>query len=660
MSLAWRLNRLRAMSAREIGHRVGQRVRMHLERAGLDGAARYRAPAERAGSPWVAPLPCGFDADVYAAAASRILLGRFDLFALQDADLGFPPEWNRDPKTGTVAPLTFGKLLDYRDERLVGDIKYLWELNRHLELVTLAQAWHLTRRPQYAQGCRSLLTSWLDACPYPRGPNWTSSLEHGVRLVNWSFAWHLLGGSGSWLFAGPEGARFRTRWLESVYRHCHFISGHLSRHSSANNHLLGELLGLFAGAVTWPAWPQSRRWQQLARRELERESLRQTGPDGVNREQATWYHHAVADTMLLAALIGRANGCELGREFWRRLEAMLEFIASIMDVAGNVPAIGDSDDSRLVRLCPARELCVYRSLLATGAILFDRADFKRKARVCDDKTRWLLGDAAAARFESIAGGGAGAPCRRSFPDGGYYVLGSGFGTPREVRIVADAGPLGYLSIAAHGHADALSFTLAAGGREVLVDPGTFAYHTRAAWRQYFRGTAAHNTVRIDGQDQSVSGGSFLWLVHADARCELFTTDEAGDHLIASHEGYRRLDDPVVHRREWRYDPSAPALTVCDELLCRAAHRVEMFWHFAEACEVAHRDGEIVATTGDVTVALALPVGLACELARGRDEPPAGWISRRYDERVPCVTAVASGEIRGHTRLRTRITVSHGR
>ena len=87
-----------------------------------------------------------------------------------------------------------------------------------------------------------------------------------------------------------------------------------------------------------------------------------------------------------------------------------------------------------------------------------------------------------ARYEALHSPSPRLPVRRAFPEGGYYILGSDFETPREIRIVADAGPLGYREIAAHGHADALSFTLSVAGRELLVDPGTYAYHTQAAWR----------------------------------------------------------------------------------------------------------------------------------------------------------------------------------
>src|SRR5262249_1146386 len=153
-----------------------------------------------------------------------------------------------------------GSGIDYRDERLVGDVRYLWELNRHSDLVTLAQAWHLTRDARYADGARRLLASWLEQCPPRIGPNWTSPLEVAMRLSNWVFAWHLLGGDAAPLFADEAGRLLRRNWLAAVYQHCRFVSRRLSRYSSANNHLLGELTGWFLACVTWPLWPESARW----------------------------------------------------------------------------------------------------------------------------------------------------------------------------------------------------------------------------------------------------------------------------------------------------------------------------------------------------------------------------------------------------------------
>ena len=145
----WTLSRLRAMSPSEVGFRVGRKIQGTAERAGI-GLARPTVPAGQCGQPWLAQLPRQFDVERYRRAADRVLAGRFDVFALHDAQLGFPPRWNVDPRTGSEAPLVFGKQLNYRDSALVGDVKYLWEVNRHLELVTLAQAWHLTGEERYA------------------------------------------------------------------------------------------------------------------------------------------------------------------------------------------------------------------------------------------------------------------------------------------------------------------------------------------------------------------------------------------------------------------------------------------------------------------------------------------------------------------------------
>ena len=643
MNVRWRLKRLRAMSAPEIWHRLDSAVKSKIERAGFR-LAKSGPPSGRSGSSWTNPVPTSFSPTPYLDAADSILAGQFSVFSKRRAQLGFPPEWNQDPLTRVKAPLKFGNAIDHRNERVVGNIKYLWEINRHLELVTLAQAWHLSQEPRYAAGCKKLLESWFDQSPYPLGVNWASSLELAIRIVNWSFAWHLLGADRSILFRDSAGARFRQRWLKSVYQHLHFIAGHTSRYSSANNHLLGETLGLLIGSINWPFWPETKRWCKQAYSEFEREVQLQNAADGVNREQAIWYHHEVIDMMLVGGLVGRANNHDFPDVFWDRLELMMEYIASTMDVAGNVPSWGDSDDAVMVRFCPDPNFSVYRSILATGAVIFNRPDFKAKAGNFDDKSRWLLGDAAAEEFQALSTDRSHIPIIRSFPEGGYYILGADFETDEEVRIIADAGPLGYLSIAAHGHADALSFTLSVGGNAILIDPGTFVYHAQNNWREYFRGTSAHNTVRVDSLNQSVSGGNFLWSKHAQAACREFQCTPDHDRFIGQHNGYHRLADPVQHLREILFDKQNGILEVRDEVRCRSMHLIEIFWHFSEDCDVQLHGDFALAKKNDVEVRLYWPSDVSIELIYGQKMPPLGWSSKRFDEKVPSPTIVVSKRI----------------
>lgn len=655
-SVLWKLKRLRAMDTAELAYRVRQSAHAKLERRGI-GRASPREPEGLSGQAWCKSFSSEFDVVAYTSAADSILAGRFDVFAMRDAALGFPPTWNQDPKTLISAPLVFGKALNYRDERVVGDIKYLWEPNRHLALVTLAQAWRLTSDAKYLEGCRQFLDSWFAQCPYPLGVNWVSSLEHSVRLMNWSFAWHLLGGDKSPLFDGEAGGAFRGRWLSSVFQHCHFIAGHFSRHSSANNHLLGEFMGLLVGAVTWPMWPESAGWKSMGLEGFEAEALRQNSPDGVNREQAIYYHHEVMDMMLLCSLICRANGIEFSAPFWERLERLMEFLVAVMDCAGHVPMIGDADDAHMVCLSKEPGWSLYRSLLATGAVLFSRGDFAAKAGNFDDKSRWLLGDQAATVFAALPRPYLENPVT-SFPEGGYFLMGTRFGAADEVRAVVDCGPLGYLSIAAHGHADALSFVLSAGGQELLIDPGTYAYHTQKKWRNYFRGTFAHNTVRVDGADQSVIGGNFLWLRKANAHCDVASLDGERQVFKGWHDGYLRLSDPLKHHREISFDAANNLFEVIDELSCKGRHEVELCWHFAESCVVRCVDGAVVADSGAIRLTMAMDeCSLSPILLRGEEDLPAGWVSRSFDVKAPTTTVVWRGKIEGDVRLLTRMALS---
>jgi len=336
-----------------------------------------------------------------------------------------------------------------------------------------------------------------------------------------------------------------------------------------------------------------------------------------------------------------------------RMARMAEFIAALQDAGGHLPMIGDADDARMVRLGEP-DADPYRSLLASCALLFGRGDFKHKAGALDVKTRMLFGADAPARWQALASAPA-AP-RMAFPQGGYYLLGADFDTPREVRLVADCGPLGYLAIAAHGHADALAFTLSLGGRPMLIDPGTYAYHTQKAWRDWFRGTSAHNTVRVDGADQSEIGGNFMWLRKANARLLRHRADAAALQVFeGEHDGYGRGPDPVRHQRTVTLDAAAKRIVVTDVLDGRGEHDVEVFWHFDDAVAVELAPGGARARGAAAHLALRCEAaGFEPCLLHGSESPIGGWLSRRFDEKTPTTTLVLRGRMRGHTTITTNL------
>lgn len=657
--MTWLVNRLRCMSVAEVGYRVRQAAVIRLGRrlggrTGPDGRGGALAQALPHGLPHALPLPApgapALDPDEREALlldAERIEAGHVVLFANRRFDVGVPTSWNRDPDTGVQGPAIYSGDIAITDRELVGDIKHVWELNRHLHLVRLAQAWAVTDDPRWLRALAHNLRSWLDACPPLTGPNWTSSLELGIRLINWSLVWQLAGGAGGRLFEGEAGRMLRADWLGSIHAHCRTVARHLSRHSSANNHLIGELAGLYVGATVWPCWKESAGWRAQARRELEHEAQAQFSRDGVNREQAFAYHIFASEFLFVAGLVGQAaaqasapvagkppppHAAEpFSRAYWGVLQRALRFLRAVQDAGGHVPMVGDADDGCVFRLDEGRgRPAVERAaqLLALGETVFGGQPDRHSG------VRWLLHALPGARpecepHEADAGW--------AFPDGGYLLFGSGFGDPaREIKGMLDCGPLGYLGIAAHAHADALALTLSVAGEECLADPGTYSYWQDRKWRDYFRGTSSHNTVRIDGLDQSVPGGRFMWLRKARASIERMPSAPHDFDFRGSHDGYARLPDPVRHVRSVRFDGAAGTLVVRDEVASRKPHAVELFWHFAPGLDV-RLSSQGLAVRGKRFVLQMQASGgdLHLELVRGAENPPLGWYSSTYESKEPC-------------------------
>jgi hypothetical protein len=370
----------------------------------------------------------------------------------------------------------------------------------------------------------------------------------------------------------------------------------------------------------------------------------------------------VLDFLLIAGLAARGRGEDFSPVYWRRIETMIDFLASMTSVTGNLPMIGDADDGYVVKLAAEPGFSPHISQIVTGAVLFGREDLASKAGALDGKTATLLGVEAVRRLAQLRiRGRHGFRPRMQFPESGYYLLGTAFETPDEVRLLVDSGSLGYLSIAAHGHADALSFVLSIGDREILVDPGTYAYHTEPSWRRYFRSTLAHNTVGIDGEDQSVQAGNFMWTHHAQARCIEFETGTERQRFVGEHYGYQRLTDPVAHRREIVHDARRQLIEVTDMLRCDREHRARRSWHFAEDCVVERAGSGLKITSGATQLIFEPRETLdSIEVHRGGGPEQGGWVSRSFGHKQPCTTVHWNSSISGVTVLRTRIAYTRAR
>jgi hypothetical protein len=660
--LAWLWNRLRCMTPAEVTHRAAYAFQSKAER--LLGLGTLRAePVESlaGGAQWVLPVPAigAVDSQVYVAEAAAIAGGSVRLFSSQRYEVGATPQWNRCPLTGVQAPALAAHAIAITNRAQVGDIKYLWELNRHLHWVALAQAWVLSGDAAHLRTLGVQLRSWLDQCPYGIGPNWTSSLEYALRLLNWAVVWQLIGGADSPLFAGSEGQALRERWLASINLHVRAITKHFSRHSSANNHLVGELAGIFVAAQTWPFWASFEKQAKQARRELEREVLLQVTPDGVLREQAFEYATFTFDFFLAVERSAVAAGAPMSAAYKARMAAMCEFIAAVTTVKGEVPQVGDADGAEAFRLDPRPGRDCFAAMQQKGAALFDSPAWLPLAEHRRDDVVWLDFSASGAPLMKQAD----KPAARTldFSEGGYFLFGRDFGRSTEILGMVDAGPLGYLGIAAHGHADALQLWLSVAGEPVLIDPGTFSYWADKEWRDYFRGTSAHNTVRVGGLDQSVSGGRFMWTRKAEIATDRVVNRSAqgGFSLRASHDGYQRLPGRYTHTREVKFEGTAgePSLSVRDEVNGKGSTLVELFWHVAPSWQVNCQDGfiELTGESGRIKLHIESTQPGTLEVLRGELNPPLAWASGEYNYKRECSTVRWAGQCE-NVNLVTRIEI----
>ena len=649
--VTWLARRLSRITPAEVPYRVGHVLRGAWQSRGIGDARQVPAPSSdaRFGKPWLNLAPSGVDHGSVVACADALVSGELEVFGVAVPFVEGAPDWNRDPATGRAIDLRFGLFIDFR--HIPGlDIKHLWEVNRHCWWVPVAQAWSLTRDARYLQALVRWLRSWLTQCPYPMGANWSSPVEHGIRLINWSLVWHLVGGADSPMFAGAGGDRLRADWLDAVFRHMRFAADNYSKHSSADNHLIGELAGVVVAAQTWDLWVEGRRLGQQAKQMLDDEALKQFAPDGVNWEQALCYQKFSLQFLLAAGLSLRANGAELAPTSWQRVEASLRCLASMTDARGNVPAIGDADDAAVFELVHGDQANPWQSMLAVAAALFPEPVLQKKlaslpAGRGSDLVRWLGLDAASLPT---------APERallRRFDHGGYLVAGKALDSPDELRLTMDAGPLGINRVGGHANADALSLLLSWGGVPFLIDPGTYCYNAAPALRRYFRGTSAHNTLEVDGLEQSIYGGSFLWLRDYDSVVECFEEDELGLVVQARHDGYRRLRPAAVHRRRVEFDKSAMTVRVIDTLLGDSPHEVALHWHLDADCAVEALPAGCIATIGARSLHLHVD-GAAPVLVRGQESPPLGWQSRRFYVKQPIWVLRATARLQPDQPLTT--------
>src|SRR5579863_159894 len=499
------------------------------------------------------------------AQAGKILRHRFDLLGYSDLAYGRPIDWHLDLVHARETPRKMFYRVRYLDFEEGGDSKVTWELNRHQHLVTLAKAYRLTGELRYADEILRQWRHWRAENPYPIGINWASSLEVAFRAMAWIWTYHLLEGS-------PGMPNVREEWLRMLALHGRHIERYLSTYFSPNTHLLGEGVGLFCLGVLCPELAAAERWKSLGWQIVLDEAQRQVRADGFHFEQSTYYHVYALDLFLHAAVLASVNNLPLPAEFDRSVERMLEPLY-LMGRCGPPPRLGDDDGGRVFD--PRRNRAEHLlDPLSTGAILFNRADYKAVAPLTEE-TIWLLGPEGVRVWDELSATPANLKSVALEASGLYLLTAEN----PAMQLVVDCGPMGTQS-GGHAHADGLSVTLRSKGHDLLIDPGTCEYTGENGERNIFRGTAMHNTLRVDSLDQAETASAFSWQRPTQSKVERWIQGKGFDLLAASHDGYQRLSAPVIHRR-WVLSLRNGMYLVRDRVEGAGRHQLDISWHLAQ-------------------------------------------------------------------------------
>jgi hypothetical protein len=548
------------------------------------------------------------------AAAERVLEHVVDLLGSGPVALGPRIDWHTDFKVG----ITWPRHAFYEDIDLAAldspcDVKVPWELSRCHHLVSLGRAYALDPDPWYAREFVGQLEAWLDNNPWPCGVNWARAMEVALRAVNWLWA-------AAFFAEAPEfHDRARLRFLKSLLQHGRHIQGNLEFSDNNGNHYLSNGVGLLFLGVLFPEFRDGAAWLYKGQEIVWGEMERQVHSDGVDFEKGIGYQGLVLEFWYSAVLLCDSNGIPVPPAVRERLACMFDFVLAYTRPDGTFPQIGDNDDGRLTGL-DDEPVGSHRRHLAVGGAMLGRPDLLAAAGDAVETAVWLCGPEVLEAPRSDPN----IPSQ-AFPSGGYYVLRA----PDAVMMV-DAGEVGMRGIGGHGQNDMLSFDLWAAGAPLIVDPGTYVYTADVAARQWFRSTAAHNTVRVDGEEIARLGNArWLWRIEDDAHPTVHVWESTVDYdlLDAEHDGYTRLAEPVLHRRRIRFDKHCRAWLIEDTLDGLGEHGVEEFFHLAQP--IAERTGLAIrlgAPRGDLwIVPLDPPPGLALSEHKG-------WVSRAYGHR----------------------------
>lgn len=483
--------------------------------------------------------------------AEQLQSGSFCLFSWDLRDLGFPPEWCRDPyaKRRSQAKLHWARELSLWQ----GDIKLVWEVNRFAWVYALVRAYVRDGDTSHARAFEKLLIDWMDDNPPNCGPNWGCGQEAAIRMM--AVIW---GGVGFFSVL-PQGTWDAVRRLAlATGRRIEANLGYAL--FQQNNHGMLEACGLWTIGLVFPEFRESEGWARKGRDLLEQLASDLIYVDGGCSQSSFNYQRLMIDGLVWSARLGEIHGVKLGESVYVAIERAAELLWKCQDTrTGCVPNFGANDGALLLPLANT-SYGDYRSSLQAAKVLTDGMR-RYSTGPWDEALLWLFGEDELSLPQDDE---APPPLKATYS--GYFTL-----RLSEGLLFFRGGRYRHRP----AQADQLHVDVWWRGENVVHDNGTYSYHQGLAANDVgLGGTRFHNTVVVDRRDQMDRVGQFIWLPWAQA--EVLEASE--NSVCVRHGGYDRLRDPVDHIRKVTRVGEFGFLISDLVFGRRAAHDFELRWH----------------------------------------------------------------------------------
>lgn len=567
------------------------------------------------------------------------------ILQLEIEDIFDIKNWRRDYLNNIDSELKYYFLIDKQNYNLFGDIKYVWELSRFYHLPILAINSVQNHDKELANKIQNQLKEWINQNPYLMTINWKSGIEIGIRLINWSISISILNKKGY------LNESFKNIYRKSVFEHAYYLKFHLSKYSSANNHLIAELVGLmFAGHHLGNKIGD--KWFDYAYNELAKQIDNQFMSDGGNREQAIHYHTLTLDLYQVAYKLLQNRGEKISENLSERIEIAGDFLENYFKHLGANIEFGDSDSSFVLYNPFDKDFDHYESVITTSSIEFsDKRTILTKNKRIDFRNQLFYSNKKLNKINYKQLKGEKSFSYKYLEDSGYFFIKN-----KKTKVVFDVGFLGMGKMAAHGHADALHVSLSMNNQPILVDPGTYQYHRKyEKWRNYFRSTAAHNTITINGMSQAELLGRMNWGKRYNVNIEEVYDSNDKFIAVASHDGYKSQKTDVFHRRRVIVNKESDVINIDDDLKGKEEFQYDFHLHFhPSVTDIELLSNMVVIKTGKQKLVIENERFKNAKLFYADKSIPLGWYSPNYDELIPTNTLKLQGNCTEFHSLKTKI------